>query len=41
MLLHASWLKFKHPVTEIDVEITATPHSEFKRVMQMMNFTAE
>lgn len=41
MLLHASWLKFKHPVTELDVEITATPHSEFKRVMQMMNFTAE
>ena len=38
MLLHASWLKFKHPVTELDVEITATPHSEFKRVMQMMNF---
>ena len=41
MLLHASWLKFKHPVTELDVEITATPHSEFNRVMQMMNFTAE
>ncbi len=38
MLLHASWLKFKHPVTELDIEITATPHSEFNRVMQMMNF---
>ena len=41
MLLHASWLKFKHPVTQLDIEITATPHSEFNRVMQMMNFTAE
>lgn len=38
MLLHASWLKFKHPVTNLDIEINATPHSEFNRVMQMMNF---
>ena len=39
MLLHASWLKFKHPVTELDIEMSAAPHSEFNRVMQMMNFT--
>lgn len=39
MLLHASELVFKHPVTEIEVKLHANLHDEFKRVMKLMNFT--
>lgn len=39
MLLHASELVFKHPVTEIEVKLHANLHDEFKRVMNLMNFT--
>ena len=39
MLLHASELVFKHPVTEIEVKLHANLHDEFRRVMEMMNFT--
>jgi tRNA pseudouridine65 synthase len=38
MLLHASELVFKHPVTEIEVKLHANLHDEFKRVMNLMNF---
>lgn len=38
MLLHASELAFKHPVTGDDVKLKASLQTEFKRVMKMMNF---
>lgn len=38
LLLHASWLSFKHPVTGVDVSIEAPLQGEFKRVMQFMNW---
>jgi tRNA pseudouridine65 synthase len=38
MLLHASSLNFKHPVTGIDINIEAPLHHEFKRVMALMNW---
>ena len=40
MLLHASELAFKHPVTEIELKLSANLHNEFKRVMKLMNFTS-
>ena len=39
MLLHASELAFKHPVTGDEVKLTANLQAEFKRVMEMMNFS--
>lgn len=39
MLLHASELAFKHPVTNEQVKLSANLHDEFKRVMKLMNFT--
>lgn len=40
MLLHASELVFTHPVTAAEVKLAANIHTEFKRVMDLMNFTA-
>lgn len=39
MLLHASELSFQHPVSGVNVKLNANLHDEFKRVMQLMNFT--
>ncbi|MES2652365.1 MAG: pseudouridine synthase [Bacteroidota bacterium] len=39
MLLHASELAFKHPVTGNEVKLTASLQPEFKRVVELMNFT--
>ncbi|MGF1925564.1 MAG: pseudouridine synthase [Bacteroidia bacterium] len=39
MLLHASELSFTHPVSGVNVKLKANLHDEFKRVMQLMNFT--
>lgn len=39
MLLHASELSFKHPVTGKEVKLNANLHDEFQRVMAMMKFT--
>lgn len=39
MLLHASELKFEHPVTKETIHLKATVQDEFKRVMDLMNFT--
>lgn len=39
MLLHASELAFKHPVSGTEVKLYASLHQEFKRVMELMNFT--
>ncbi len=38
MLLHASRLVFKHPVTHQSIIIEAPLQDEFKRVMQLMNW---
>jgi len=38
MLLHASHLNFKHPITHQMVNIDAPLQDEFKRVMQIMNW---
>lgn len=38
MLLHASNLKFKHPVTNEEINISAPVHGEFKRVMELMGW---
>lgn len=38
MLLHASSLSFKHPVSGDKVNIEAPLHDEFKRVMVLMNW---
>lgn len=40
MLLHASELTFKHPVTGDEIKLNASLQAEFKRVMKMMNFTS-
>ena len=40
MLLHASELTFKHPVTGDDIKLNANIQPEFERVMKMMNFTS-
>ncbi|WP_316838712.1 pseudouridine synthase [Pedobacter gandavensis] len=39
MLLHASELKFEHPVTKETIHLKANVQDEFKRVMDLMNFT--
>ncbi|WP_316821754.1 pseudouridine synthase [Pedobacter gandavensis] len=39
MLLHASELKFEHPVTKETIHLKAKVQDEFKRVMDLMNFT--
>jgi len=41
MLLHASELLFKHPVTKEDIHLKAPVHEEFKRVMDLMSFRSE
>lgn len=41
MLLHASKLTFIHPVTAARIEISATIHEEFQRMMKLMNWTLE
>lgn len=38
MLLHASELSFKHPVTKEDIHLKASVHEEFKRVMDLMSW---
>lgn len=38
MMLHASELSFKHPVTEQDVQINAGVSAEFARVMELMEW---
>lgn len=38
MLLHASALQFKHPVTGKEIAISAKPQNEFIEVMDLMNF---
>jgi len=40
MLLHASELSFKHPITGNQVNIKATIQDEFKRIMELMKFSA-
>lgn len=40
MLLHASELVFTHPVTATEVKLYANIHTDFKRVMDLMNFKA-
>lgn len=39
MLLHASELSFKHPVTNEDIHLKAGIHEEFKRVMDLMSWS--
>ena len=39
MLLHASELKFKHPVTQEEVHLKANVQDEFKRVMEIMSWS--
>lgn len=39
MLLHASELKFEHPVTKETIHLKADVQDEFKRVMGLMNWT--
>ncbi len=38
MLLHASEINFKHPVNQKEMSINANIHSEFKRVMEFMDW---
>lgn len=38
MLLHASELTFKHPVTGSDIKLNANLQMEFKKVIELMNF---
>ena len=38
MLLHASELSFKHPLTERDINVEARTQDEFKRVMEVMGW---
>ena len=38
MLLHASELSFTHPVTNVQIDLTAPVHDEFKRVMDLMGW---
>ncbi len=39
MLLHASSLSFSHPITSEKIIITAEVQAEFKRMMELMNFS--
>ena len=38
MLLHASELKFRHPVTDEEIHLIAPVQEEFKRVMKLMGW---
>jgi tRNA pseudouridine65 synthase len=38
MMLHASQLKFDHPVTNMEITIQAPLQNEFKQVMQLMSW---
>jgi len=38
MLLHASELSFTHPVTKVQIDLTAPVQDEFKRVMDLMGW---
>ncbi|MBB2144792.1 pseudouridylate synthase [Pedobacter sp. LMG 31464] len=40
MLLHASELSFTHPVTAQRIQLKATPHQEFNRMMDVLKFTS-
>jgi len=40
MLLHASSVNFKHPVIKRKVSITATPHAEFLRTYNFLDFNS-
>ncbi|MFI5453160.1 pseudouridine synthase [Pedobacter sp. UC225_61] len=40
MLLHASELSFNHPVTEKRIQLKATLHEEFIRMMNVLKFTS-
>lgn len=39
MMLHASSLSFSHPITSEKITITAEVQGEFKRMMELMNFS--
>lgn len=39
MMLHASSLSFSHPITSEKIIITAEVQAEFKRMMELMNFS--
>jgi tRNA pseudouridine65 synthase len=41
MLLHASELQFKHPVSQEDIHLKAPLQEEFKRVMALMNWKSQ
>jgi tRNA pseudouridine65 synthase len=41
MLLHASQLSFKHPITGVEISIEANIHPEFKQVMELMGLVAK
>lgn len=38
MMLHASELKFEHPITNEEILLSANLHAEFKRMGEMMGF---
>ncbi|SFH26114.1 pseudouridine synthase [Pedobacter insulae] len=38
MLLHATEIAFKHPVSGVDVKLNAKIQTEFKKVMELMSF---
>jgi len=40
MLLHAHQISFAHPVSEKKIEITASLHSEFKRMLETLLFSS-
>lgn len=40
MLLHASELKFEHPVTKSEIHLKAGVNEEFNRVMELMGWTS-
>ncbi len=41
MLLHASKLKFKHPISKEEIQISAPVQEEFQRVMKLMDWNLE
>ncbi|PWS29023.1 pseudouridylate synthase [Pedobacter yonginense] len=41
MLLHASELSFAHPITKEKIHLKANLHTEFKRVMKIMNMEVQ
>lgn len=41
MMLHASEINFKHPVTQEEITIKADIHSELERMMSLMGFIKE